>query len=136
MSWHDNKIHGFFLQQENFESHITLDIDHITEWKCAEPPMFLVSPASLTFHNVTDLKLVINWGDSGYSKAVVGMYIHSISRTLVKTSMKFPKYYLWKIDLDDGESSISLGASGFSQVSRKKPVLVGQQFLTKEQRER
>ena len=133
--WHDNKIHGFFFRQEKFVSDIVFDIDFILEWLCKETCKFKIAPASLVFHNVTDLRIVIDWGDSDFQRSVMGMHIVEIKRNIVKTRMKFPEYYKWNIELSDKHSEINFGASGFTQYLRSEAIWTDKQFLTIEQRE-
>ena len=135
MSWHDSFIHGFSMDQTDLRSDLVIDIDHIVDWRCEEERTeFLISPASLTFHDVTDLRLVIDWGESGYIKSVFGMYIIDIYREMVETKMRFERYYRWIIELNDSNSSIAMGASGYTHFQRKEPIWVDRQGLTKDQR--
>jgi hypothetical protein len=131
MNWHDNHIHNFHIREseDDWSGVLELDIDYILEWRNAENNAFnfLINPATLCFHGVTDLVIKID-----YSKAparVGPIMIHEIEREL----KNFPNGYStfnWCIELGwPTESFISFSAGGFSQVLRGKPVLSGSQYL-------
>ena len=55
MSWHDNHVHAIrFVEGQNGEGELVLDIDYILEWQKADGAAFLfrVQPATLVFHGV------------------------------------------------------------------------------------
>lgn len=64
LSWHDNHVHGLrIVEGEHGSGELVLDIDHIVEWL---PPVegscrFLLAPATLTFHEVYDLRIEIDY---------------------------------------------------------------------------
>ncbi len=140
VSWHDNTLYGLRFDVGDPEagawhSDLVLDIDHIVEWvRGAEGGvMFRVAPATLLFHDVTDLKIGIDWGDSGHRTALHPASIDRVTRASVANQqicLDRP-YYHWQITLNwprGGE--ISFGASDFSQHLRAAPVLQAQQQLT------
>jgi hypothetical protein len=64
--FHDNLLHGISFLVENFQSELRLDIDHILQWpncpsEADETLHFTVSKALLTFFDVTDLSVCVNW---------------------------------------------------------------------------
>jgi hypothetical protein len=143
MSWHDNYLHGISWKQE-FESgtnDFILDIDYIVEWVCTREKefRFKISPCDLIFHNITDLKININCGDSNFQAYIEGgIPIFKITREQIKnqkTHLDKP-YYQWKIELDNlcKNSYISFGSTGFTQTLRKEPILVDKQWLASAQR--
>jgi hypothetical protein len=72
ISWHDNLVYGLLFNvgdvaKGDWRSELVLDIDHIVEWICGTDSYawFRVAPATLTFHDVTDLRVNFNFGGSG-----------------------------------------------------------------------
>ena len=68
--------------QGDWRADLVLDIDHIVEWIRGEAGKvrFRVAPATLVFHGVTDLKIAIDWGDSGDRTALHDGSIEAITR--------------------------------------------------------
>lgn len=128
MGWHDNPIHALAFQPESHE--VSLDIDYIFKW---EQPLsgenhyrFWISPATLVFEDVFDLKV----NHDGYA----GLTILGIERRETgKPELRFPKK-IWKWRIDCGEAKWELCATGYRQLIRKPPELLGRQLLTYEQR--
>src|SRR5262245_6916041 len=121
LSWHDNSIYGLALRTENWKSDLLLDIDYITEWLCGvdQRVRFLIAPATLTFHNVTDLRLDVDWGDSHFQVALIEPSIHAITRERVAHQLIHldRPYYEWTIQLNLPKPGgfIRFGATGFTQ---------------------
>lgn len=139
MTWHDNALYGVRLDvgdsdRGDWHADLVLDIDHIVEWVCGIEggTQFLVAPATLTFHDATDLRLNIDCGDSGWRVAVHPLSIDRIVREPVQDQqicLDRP-YYRWQIELNwPSGGTISFGASGFTQVLRAPPALSDQQWL-------
>ena len=111
------------------------DIDHVVEWLCGEgrPIRFRVAPATLTFHDVTDLRIAIDCGDSGGRIALHAFSIDAITRErILDQKICFDRpYYRWRIALNSTPGgALTFGGSGFTQVLRAEPVLLGQQQLS------
>ena len=77
LSWHDCHIWGIELRagdpdDGDWTSDLVLDIDFIVEWICGTGGggRFRVAPATLVFHGVTDPKIAIDWGRSGFHVAL------------------------------------------------------------------
>jgi hypothetical protein len=86
-SFHDNLIYAFHVRAPDsgngdWASELVLDIDHIVEWVCgADGGMKLrVAPATLTFHEVTDLSIRVDYGRGEYATALNEMSIAAIER--------------------------------------------------------
>jgi len=128
MGWHDNPIHAFAFSPEKRE--VSFDIDYIFKW---EKPLtgekhyrFWVSPATLVFEDVFDLKIAHD--------SYAGLTILDIEREEVKRDgVEFPKK-LWSWKIDCVEATWTICAHGYRQFIRRQPVLTGQQRLTAEQR--
>ena len=139
LSWHDNALYGFRLDPcdpdaNDWRSDLILTIDHIVEW-VPQPDSrvrFRVAPATLTFHNVADLSISIDWG----TEALHEMSIDGIERQTQMHPSTAPgaeelAWYRWRIALNwpiDG--SISFGASGYTQHLLAEPVLLDEQTLS------
>ena len=137
LSWHDNALYGLRFDvgdscRGDWHSDLVLDIDHIIEWVCDADGQcrFRVAPATLTFHDVTDLKLAVDWGDSGCRTVLHEVSIGRITRERVedqKIRLDRP-YYRWRIELNWPQGGeIGFGASGFTQALRAEPVLRDEQ---------
>ena len=144
LSWHDDTLYGLRLEmgdpeRNTWHSDLVLDIDHIVEWVCDAGGgcRFRVAPATLTFHDVTDLGIAANWGDSGCQVALSPLAIDGIVRDRVrdqKICLDRP-YYRWRIAFTwPKDAAISFGASGFTQILRAEPVLRDEQRLSSAER--
>ena len=144
LSWHDNYIYGFHIligdcEQGDWRSDWVLDIDYIVEWVCEKDGgcQFRVAPATLTFHDVTDLRMAVDWGKSGFQTAIHEVSISHITRSQIenqKICLDRP-YYNWEIETNfPKEGHITFGASGFTQVLRTEPLLIDEQKLSPSQR--
>ncbi len=138
-SWHDNYIYGLSIlvgdiAAGDWRCELVLDIDHIVEWVIAGAGamQFRVAPATLTYHHVTDLRLDIDWGDSGFRTALHEASIDQISRARIanqKICLDRP-YYHWQIVLNwPAGGVIAFGSSGYTQALRSEPVLQNEQKL-------
>lgn len=138
-SWHDNIIYGLQLgigdaSRGDWRHDLSLDIDHIVEWvRGGERGMrFRVAPAILTFHEVTDLRIAVDFGDSGHSTAINEPSIAGITRQVVDDTKRFPDrdYYRYRIELNWPQGGeITFGARGITQTLRAKPRLLDDQRL-------
>lgn len=146
LSWHDCHIWGFELcagdaDEGDWTSDLVLDIDFIVEWLCGVTggAQFRVAPATLVFHGITDLRVTINWGDSGFRTALHPVSIDRIEREVVenqKIHLDRP-YYSWRILLNwPQDGVITFGAVGFTQTLRSEAVLKDQQKLSRRERGR
>ena len=140
LSWHDNALYGLRLDigdcaRGDWHADLVLDTDHIVEWLCGVDRQirFRVAPATLTFHDVTDLQIAIDCGDSGGQIALHALSIDRITRERIpdqKICLDRP-YYRWQIALNlPPGGAINFGASGFTQILRAEPVVLDQQQLS------
>jgi hypothetical protein len=138
-SWHDNSVYGFQLvlgdhERGDWRSELMLDIDHIVEWVCAPGgrPRFRIAPATLVFHDVTDLQIAIDCGDTSGQVALHALSIDRVARARIRDQkVCFDRpYYRWRIELNWPKGgSIVFAASGFTQTLRAEPVLQDEQQL-------
>jgi hypothetical protein len=132
--WHDNVIYGFGFElgepaEGDWRSDLLLDIDFIEEWLCGAPNevQFRVAPATLRFHDVTDLAISVDQGDSGGRNALSEWSINRVERQRLDRSFA---YWRWTIHLHAPPGgSIAFCASGFTQDQRAEPMLVSEQRL-------
>jgi hypothetical protein len=123
------------VNEEDWTADIVVDIDFIVEWvwdaECGA--QFRVAPATLVFHGVTDLKVNVDWGNSGFQLALHEVSIGQIDRDRIKNQKVFldRPYYKWTIRLNwpqDGE--IVFGGVGFTQTLRSEPILMDKQSFS------
>ena len=136
--WHDNAIHGFHIVEgdDGCSGDLVLDIDFILEWLQPEGDDnafgFKVAPANLTFHEVTDLVVSVDYAAS--TAAFQPMTIHEIHREVV-TYPNGHSSFNWKVEINWPRNSfISFRSSGFTQVLRAEPIVSGAQYLSPSQR--
>jgi hypothetical protein len=137
-SWHDNAVHGIRIVEgaDGCGGEVILDIDFIVEWL---PPdggdhafRFRIAPADLTFHDVTELVIAVDYASS--AAALQPMTIHEIHREVV-TYPNGHSSFAWKIEINwPRHSFISFRSSGFLQVPRMQPITSGAQYLSPAQR--
>ena len=144
--WHDCHIRAVEFRvgdpdQGEWTSDLVLDIDFILE-RISDGQgggRFRVAPATLVFHGVTDPKVDIDWGDSGFQQALHTVSIDRIEREEIRNQKVYldRPYYKWKIHLNwpDG-GGISFGAVGFSQTLSAEPVLTENDHLSLAERNR
>jgi hypothetical protein len=144
LSWHDNYVYGIHfsigdIERGDWRTDLVLDVDHIIEWVCGvgQAATFRVAPATLTFHHVTDLRLAVDWGDSGHRAALHELSIGRITRAPIsdqKLCLDRP-YWRWCLESNwPAAGEISFGASGFTQILRGEPVLQDEQKLARSAR--
>ena len=138
-SWHDNLIYGLRIDppdpdREDWQSDLVFDIDYIVEWICGTQGgfSFRVAPATLVFHDVTDLSIAVDFGGRDYPQTLNELSIASITRQPIrrKGGADTRPYFRWTMALNlppDGE--IAFGASGYTQTLRAEPTLHDQQRL-------
>jgi hypothetical protein len=98
LTWHDNALYGLRLDvgdctRGDWHADLVLDIDHIVEWLCGTDRQvrFRVAPATLTFHDVTDLRIAIDCGDSGGQIALHPLSIAAITPRANRRSENLPR---------------------------------------------
>jgi hypothetical protein len=143
-SWHDNLIHGLAFavgdpEAGDWRCDLALDIDHIVEWLCDATggARFRVAPATLVFHDVSDLAIALDFADGGPPRTLNEPSIAAMSREPLPghPMARAGPYFRWRIALNlppGGE--IAFGASGFTQSLRAEPSLVDQPRLPRGRR--
>lgn len=118
MCWHECVIYAAAFLTETYE--LLLDIDYIFKWIDPDPSALnykvWMSPATLVFNNVVDLRLDVGYYD---------LRIDGIERNAINPVKRLPQsrsdQFTWTILTHDGE--IEFESSGFDQFIRSAPVL-------------
>ena len=137
--WHDNVIYGIKFdlgepEKQDWRSNLVFDIDFIAEWLC-EPSgecRFRVAPATLIFHDVGDLSILIDQGSSEGRNAMTECSIDRVTRTRLDRTFDF---WRWTIKLNSPSGGkIEFCSSGFSQTLRAEPRVVSELRLPRGER--
>lgn len=126
MGWHDSYIYNISFPDENQK--LILDIDYIFKWVLDETSNlynFWVSPAKLTFLDVLDLRIDLDFQNT------VGLDIQDINRSNPRL---YPngKDIKWDYLILTDNGSISFESSGYIQNIIKQPILSTSQILMRE----
>ena len=130
MGWHDAQIYAISFATD-FE--FVLDIDYIFKWVTPGEGetyfKFWVSPCTLVFENVWDLKLEVS--------SSVGLEINDILRTDPRPAknaefMQHRPEYSWIIETQQG--SIEFNSVGYKLFVRQLPSLLDSQQIDHSQR--
>ena len=143
-SFHDNLIYGFHLRAPDpdngdWKSELLFDIDYIVEWVCGADgsARFRVAPATLTFNDVTDLSIRVDYHRTEGPMALNEMSIHVIERNPVvrKGPASNVPYWRWRIVLNLPQGGeIVFGASHFTLRERAAAILCDEQRLSPKDR--
>lgn len=127
MGWHDSRVYSLSFPDENFE--FSLDIDYIFQW--VQPTdisfQFWVSPCTLVFKDVTDLKVDIDFSNS------ITVSIIGIERSSVRMSQN-GKAIIWKYIIETDKGILTFLSTGFRQYVRDNPSLSNSQDLGRTER--
>jgi hypothetical protein len=132
MNWHDSIIYGLFLG-ENYE--LNLDVDYIFHWinpiEENENYKFWISPCTLVFENVHDLKLDIEISEP-FRIEIDSIYRENPQKPRNADFIKCDTEYEWVIETQQGQ--ISFKSIGYKQFVRQLPILQDQQRIEFEER--
>jgi hypothetical protein len=132
LSWCDCHVWGVGFHAgdaHDLASDLVLDIDFILDRVAGaegKPTQFRVAPASLVFAEVTDLRISLDWGNSGFPLSINPPSIDAIERECVPDRMVYParRYYRWQIRFGwPPGAEIVFKSVGFTQTLRADPVL-------------
>jgi hypothetical protein len=132
LCWHDVHVHGISIRAGmHGAGELVLDIDYIAEWLCRPDgtARFRVAPATLTFHDVYDLVM-----DLDYAKAQAAIVPFSIDGIEREPHIQANVGFQWRIPVNWPTGSISFTASGFTQVLRSEPIEAHEMILDPSQR--
>jgi hypothetical protein len=145
LSWHDCHLWAVRFDvgdpdENDWTNDLVLDLDFIVEWQCPNPTRFgfRVAPAQLVFHGVTDPRISINWGTSGFQNVLHPVSIDCIYREQVQDQKVYldRPYFSWRIAFNWPEGEIVFGAVGFTQSLLAEPVILETQYLPRSVRNR
>ena len=132
MGWHDIHIHAVAFRPELFE--LWLDVDYIFKWVHPQGGetffRFWVAPATLIFTNVHSLRFDFESHDGELSLQGIKRSNPCPARNAEYLTKKTE--WSWLLDCNEGE--IAFHSVGFSQFTRRPPVLNQAQKLDMEQR--
>jgi hypothetical protein len=144
LSWHDCHVWGIAFRvgspdDDDWTSDLLLDLDFITDWICEADGSceFLVAPAELVFHGVTDPRTAIDWGERGFQTAIQLPSIEAIERERIDDQRVYldQPYFRWRIRLNaPAGGALEFGAVGFTQTLRGEPRRTPRQHLTLRER--
>jgi hypothetical protein len=127
MNWHDCNIHAMAFGV-NYE--LNFDIDYIFRWiepKAEKGYEFLVSPCTLIFENVHELKLDIAI-TVPFKLEIESIIKHTPQRPINADYIKREIEYHWEIETQQG--NITFKSVGYKQFVRQEPKLSNNQSLT------
>jgi len=149
ISLHDVRVYALVFQRLEHQGNLILDIDYIAEWDRCEngKHSFLVVPATLTFLDIVDLQVHLDWGDRSVCEkephGVISypsgeLIVNGLTRSVYNDPLynDRPRPYL-RYELDFWEpqgARVSLGATDFKIIGRQAPVWAEQQTLDPAQR--
>jgi hypothetical protein len=145
---HDVDVYGFFLHRQGFEISLVLDIDYLVARILRQDNRFeyIVVPATLTFLDVVDLQIHLDWGASlrreepyGVMSNFSGQVTIYDFRRLAYTDAVYNErprpYQRYELDFSEPlDGRISLGAKDFTIVGRQAPVRSEHMTLDPDQR--
>ena len=134
LSWHDDHVHALrIIEGEHGSGELVLDLDHIVEW--LEPSdgqcRFLLAPATLTFHDITDLRITIDYASP--TAAIAPMSIGEIARE----PLVYPnghRTFRWRVLVNWPAGKLTFQSPGFTQVLRAQPVVTEKQRFDPKER--
>ncbi|HWB09502.1 MAG TPA: hypothetical protein VG826_09770 [Pirellulales bacterium] len=142
ISWHDCHIWGISFRvgepsEGDWTSELLLDIDFICEWCCEnEEGRFRVAPATLVFHGVASLAIAIRYAESTLAYPLPIAEISRLATNPHKPASS-EQDYRWCISLaSPSEGEITFTALGFKQALKAAPVLIDEQCLRLDAREK
>ena len=109
MSWHDSIIHSISFPNEDL--YLRICLDYILEWKLSSETnkyQFVVAPATLEFHNVLNLNILLSFGE------YVGLYISEITRKNERFSPN-GQHLIYDYVIVTDRGRIEFNSTGFQQ---------------------
>ena len=135
MSWHDVHVHGLRIVENhaaNGTAELILDIDYILEWRRnSDAFSFVVSQAALQFHDVSSLRIAID-----YATPTAGMCPFSLAGIERERLERQTGYvsYRWRLDINCPAGEIEFESPGFTQRLVGQPYTQASQWLEPSQR--
>jgi len=119
-SFHDCRVHGLRWRREQFT--FSMDVQYILEWieqsGGSSDYRFSISEGRLTFQNVDDLKVSMDW-----SGAALDSRIASIQVPKTRTTPNGTVQRRFEIEFSEPEAVISLWSTGYEVELLREPVI-------------
>jgi hypothetical protein len=119
-SFHDCHVHGFQWRWERFT--FAMNLQYILEWISPTDTFsgyrFSVSEGQLTFQNVDDLKISMDW-----SGVVLDAQIAAVRILNTRTTPNGALMRHFEIEFDEPEAVISLWSTGYEVNLLREPVI-------------
>jgi hypothetical protein len=142
---HDVDVYGFFLQRRGCQISLILDIDYRAVWNLPDGDQDCsIVPATLTFLDVVDLQIHLDWGVSLRPEEPYGVISNFSGQVTIYDFRRFAYtdpvytegcYVRYELDFSlPPDGRISLGAKDFKIVGRQDGVHFDQQTLDPAQR--
>jgi hypothetical protein len=142
VSLHEVRVYAFFLQRQKYEVNLVLDIDYAA-WNRFPNDHYDV-PATLTFLDVVDLQIHLDWGASLRREEPYGVISNFSGEVIIYEFRRFAytdpiyterSYLRYELDFwEPQDGRISLGAKDFTIVGRQDGIHSDQQTLDPVQR--
>ena len=119
-SFHDCHVHGLRWQRDRFT--FSMDLQYILEW--IEPKdgssgyRFSISEGRLTFQNVDDLKVSMDWSGAALDSQIASI---QVLKTRTTPNGRVQRYF--EIEFADPEAVISLWSTGYEVELLREPVI-------------
>lgn len=80
ISLHDVRVYALAFQRQEDQGNLILDIDYLAQGDCRPEGGhdFLIVPATLTFVDVVDLEIHLDWGQIGLSTGTLWSHLLSL----------------------------------------------------------
>lgn len=142
---HDVDVYGFFVRRRGFEISLILDIDYCAVWDLPDGHQdSAVVPATLTFLDVVDLQIHLDWGASLRREEPYGVISSFSGQVTIYDFRRFAytdpvyterSYLHYELDFSEPiDGRICLGAKDFTIIGRQEVKPSGQQALDPDQR--
>jgi len=119
-SFHDCHVHGLRWKADRFT--FTIDLQYIVEWVQPIDPSrgyrFWISEARLTFRDVDDLKLSMDWSGTSLDAQMETIRVLKSRATPAGLSQRN-----YEVVFSTPEGSISLWSTGYELALLEKPLL-------------
>jgi hypothetical protein len=134
--WHDNAIHGIRILEgaDHCGGTLVFDIDFIIEWLPGKDGSFTfrIEPSTLTFHEVTDLVISIDYAAA--TAAIQPMTIHEIHREVIEYPNGYASYK-WRLEINwPPKGYFAFRSDGLTQEARMAPVTCAKHYLSPSER--
>ena len=117
LGFHDCHVRGIHWSASDFS--LSLTLDYIIQWVRAEDVFhFWVSPAELCFHDISDVKIELDW------KGTLDCQMQDITKANARKTPNGAVQHLWEIDFFSPDGQMELWAIGFQLTIKEPPKLV------------